>query len=465
MAVLRAPLPRCVWCLPRRPATYRGAPRDSRLHCRPAPRGMEATGSDRAVSAAPAIPLIDVTPFATWYAAHASASADASANPCPGSPAAGVVAAWRDALARFGFAHVAGHGVADGTIEAAHERAKAFFEDAPQRARDAVSARRLEDLMGAGAAQGRGYKRQGVITVAAAASAEAGGDRAPGSRTAQRPPPDYACEYIALGDGQDPPVDAVPGFAAAVQAFFDAMMRVNAMLMALTAASLGLPCDFFADSYVTPPRPGEPPKALSSLNRLRLAYYPSQAGRAPALGQLRYGEHTDWQGLTLLWQDHNVNGAPQCYGEGDRESHVPPPGGLEVAVPGVFLQEGGDAEAAPPAVSLDGCPGTATVFVPCPPQPRALTVNAGDLIEVWTNGAFKSCRHRVANPPLGSDSARLSLVLFTGPHPATPLAVLPSCSGAGPGGRAVGVHHAAAPDRPLTAGEHLAQRLRASGYG
>jgi len=93
-----------------------------------------------------------------------------------------------------------------------------------------------------------------------------------------------------------------------------------------------------------------------------------------------------------------------------------------------------------------------TVFVDCPPRPRALTVNAGDQIEVWTNGRFRSCVHRVANPPPGSDSARLSLVLFTGPRPETSLAPLPSCVSA---------------DRPAkfaatTSGAHLLAKIAAS---
>jgi len=223
--------------------------------------------------------------------------------------------------------------------------------------------------------------------------------------------------------------------------------------------------DHFADAFA----------GASWLNRLRCAYYPSQKGAAPTEGQLRYGEHTDWQAFTLLWQDH---GRTQC-----ADAVVdPPPGGLQVEVgcdAAVFAsapperrgaRPGRDCTVAAPRPrsflrAEDGrrpSPGSArslgagtrqnTVFVDCPPRPRALTVNAGDQIEVWTNGRFRSCVHRVANPPPGSDSARLSLVLFTGPRPETSLAPLPSCVSA---------------DRPAkfaatTSGAHLLAKIAAS---
>mmetsp|Transcript_34142 Transcript_34142/g.104911 ORF Transcript_34142/g.104911 Transcript_34142/m.104911 type:complete len:109 (+) Transcript_34142:691-1017(+) len=81
--------------------------------------------------------------------------------------------------------------------------------------------------------------------------------------------------------------------------------------------------DHFADAFA----------GASWLNRLRCAYYPSQKGAAPTEGQLRYGEHTDWQAFTLLWQDH---GRTQC-----ADAVVdPPPGGLRAAR-GVLRKEPG----------------------------------------------------------------------------------------------------------------------------
>ena len=80
------------------------------------------------------------------------------------------------------------------------------------------------------------------------------------------PPPDYTSEFIFLGDGDDAVVDPlVPGFDAAVQAYFDAGLGLNTVLMELTAVALGLDRGHFRAAY------GEPAPA-SWLNRLRLAY-------------------------------------------------------------------------------------------------------------------------------------------------------------------------------------------------
>ena len=247
-------------------------------------------------------------------------------------------------------------------------------------------------------------------------------------------------------------------------------------------------------------------------------------------GQLRYGAHTDWQGYTLLWQDHNVNG-PQC-----AELTNPPSGGLQVQVEVAEIPEtvamastssapsviaascnkstphnhmsrgaiGGDVDAGSSeeggqrryggdttskydsvhsAGDLDregasghGDPDPATRrrFVDCPPVARGFTVNAGDLIEVWTNGVFRSCVHRVANPTardvgdggngggnggggggggFATTDARLSLVMFTGPTPDTLLTPIPSC---------VSVDNPA-PDSPVTtAGQHLLGKIEAA---
>jgi isopenicillin N synthase-like dioxygenase len=36
------------------------------------------------------------------------------------------------------------------------------------------------------------------------------------------------------------------------------------------------------------------------------------------------------------------------------------------------------------------------------PQPGALIVNIGDLVELWTNNRWRSTPHRVSSPPLGT---------------------------------------------------------------
>ena len=89
-----------------------------------------------------------------------------------------------------------------------------------------------------------------------------------------------------------------------------------------------------------------------------------------------------------------------------------------------------------------------SMFVPCTPVPGALTVNAGDQIQILTNGIFRSCVHRVANPDPSDETARMSLVLFTGPRPDARLAPLAAL---GPPKWA-----------PTTSGDHVRAKIAAA---
>ena len=55
----------------------------------------------------------------------------------------------------------------------------------------------------------------------------------------------------------------------------------------------------------------------------------------------------------------------------------------------------------------------AGTWVDVSPVPDALVVNIGDLLEQWTNGVFKSTRHRVVNLVPGRE--RYSCAFFTSP--------------------------------------------------
>ena len=91
-------------------------------------------------------------------------------------------------------------------------------------------------------------------------------------------------------------------------------------------------------------------------------------------------------------------------------------------------------------------------FLDAPPPPKAFTVNAGDLIQCWTNDVLLSNTHRVANPPAGDGTARVCLVFFTGPHPDTIVECLPTCTD-----RERPPRHA-----PVKAGNHLIRKLDVS---
>ncbi len=188
--------------------------------------------------------------------------------------------------------------------------------------------------------------------------------------------------------------DDMPGFRETVEAYFEAGRELALRLMCLSAAALDLPEDYFAPFF-----------DKMELN-LRCVLYPDQAAPPPH-GALRYGPHTDFSGFTILKQDAA-------------------PGGLQV-------KSGED-------------------WIDVPPVPGTLVVNAGDLIQRWTNDRWISNVHRVVNPPrdLKSGTRRLSIVLFTGPNSDARIECLPGCG--------------AAKYPPILAGRHSEERMRQT-YG
>lgn len=182
-----------------------------------------------------------------------------------------------------------------------------------------------------------------------------------------------------------------------VSTYYDAIFELTQTIMRMSALALDLPEDFFRPFYVEP--------GLT----LRFVSYPDQETR-PRDGQLRYGAHHDYGGLTILRQDDA-------------------PGGLQIA-------------------DADGTWHDAT------PVAGSFVINVGDLMSRWTNGRWRSTLHRVVNPPgdLAGSSRRLSLVAFTSPNENTEITCLPTCTDA---------------DRPVQfppvrAGEYVMAKLTAS---
>jgi isopenicillin N synthase-like dioxygenase len=158
----------------------------------------------------------------------------------------------------------------------------------------------------------------------------------------------------------------LPGFRAAVLAYFDAVWGVGRALHRAFAADLGLPPGFFEDKLDRP------------MATLRLLHYPA---RPPdmAAGQMGAGEHTDYGNVTLLLTDDA--------------------GGLEVR------SRAGDWLAAPHV-------------------PGAFVCNIGDCLMRWTNDTYVSTPHRVVNP---AGRERQSVAFFLDPNPEALVACLPGC--------------------------------------
>lgn len=134
-----------------------------------------------------------------------------------------------------------------------------------------------------------------------------------------------------LGPNQWP---AVPGFATACTAWYEAVMTLGRALLHGFALALGERADVF-DAYVT-----KPP------SQLRLIHYPHDPDAVDVVG---IGAHTDYECFTIL---------------------KPTAPGLEV------LNGAGD-------------------WIDVPPRDEAFVVNIGDMLETWTNGEFVATTHRV----------------------------------------------------------------------
>jgi len=186
----------------------------------------------------------------------------------------------------------------------------------------------------------------------------------------------------------------VAGFRETVLDLHEAGARACAALVQAMALSLGAPEDFFVDKHA--------PHASTA----RFFHYPPVEHR-PNAGQLRAGSHSDYGTVTLVFQDAVE--------------------GLEALVDGEWL----------------------TV----PIVPGTVTVNVADLLSRWTNGVFRSPKHRVALPATGVKQSRYSTVFFYNPNSRVTVRCMDSCCTA---------------DRPrrfppIKAGEFLRQR-RASQY-
>lgn len=183
------------------------------------------------------------------------------------------------------------------------------------------------------------------------------------------------------------------GFRDLMCRFYGESLQAAFRLMHVLTVALDVPPDFFARCH-------------SGENvTLRLLHYPTGGIDTVAARQLGAGAHTDYGLLTLLFQD----GTP----------------GLEVE----------DAAGNWRMVAA---------------EPDTVIVNSGDLLEVWTNGRYRSTPHRV-QPRIGA-TERQSIAMFVDPDSATRVDTLASCTDANNPPRFA----------PTSAGAHLQERIEAS---
>ncbi len=174
---------------------------------------------------------------------------------------------------------------------------------------------------------------------------------------------------LRAGPNVWPPEALLPGWRGVMQAYFDACAALGMRLTRLLGAALGTPEGFF----------DEPGRFDAPQLFLRLLRYAPEAS-APAEGVFGAGAHTDYGMLTLLATD---------------------------AQPGLQIQPraGGGADHA--CADDDG-----GEWFDVAPRRGAFIVNLGDMLERWTNGAFRSTRHRVVTKAHGQE--RFSIPFFFG---------------------------------------------------
>jgi isopenicillin N synthase-like dioxygenase len=143
--------------------------------------------------------------------------------------------------------------------------------------------------------------------------------------------PDYLAGNPMLGPNAWPDL---PGFAVAVTDYYHALLGVGQQLLWAFAVALGEDPDTFSRHATKTP------------SQLRLVHYPYNPEAEDGQG---IGAHTDYECFTLL---------------------KPTAPGLEV---------------------LNG----AGEWIDVPPVPGTFVVNIGDMLELWTNGAFVATSHRV----------------------------------------------------------------------
>jgi isopenicillin N synthase-like dioxygenase len=274
-----------------------------------------------------------------------------------------VAAAFGDALENVGFATIVGHGIEESLIGATYAALREFF------------ALPMADKMRScppEQAKSRGYLPLGIESVATTLDAEAPPDLCEALVFASLArPPSLAAKAVIWPEHPVGLRDLVLRYNGAVDALGKHLVRLSALALMLDEA-------FLAGYFAVPSMV------------LRFVNYPDQPV-PPLPGQLRYGAHHDYGGLTILRQDEA-------------------PGGLEVCDAGGAWHQ-------------------------VPPSPGGFVINVGDLLSRWTNGRWRSTLHRVVNPgrELTGSTQRLSMVAFFSPNEASEITCLPSCtSGANP---------------------------------
>lgn len=182
---------------------------------------------------------------------------------------------------------------------------------------------------------------------------------------------DAAENVVADGWNQFPREEELPQFRACMDAYYERCAEVAEVLLGALGERLA------GDASAWKQLAGD------HTSFMRLNFYPQTPPESS--GSLGISRHTDAGILTVLTQD---------------------------TVPGLEVYSGSKEDRG------DGA------WEPVDPVPGALTINAGDMLQVWSNGALKAAEHRVRASARGAP--RFSIALFYNPAYASMVAPLAS---------------------------------------
>lgn len=158
-------------------------------------------------------------------------------------------------------------------------------------------------------------------------------------------PDNHPDNTVVDGFNQWPSAEELPLFRPSLEKFYAEATELAGKLMEVLAEDLKVPTTFFQGYFE------------NQTSFVRLNYYPLLGSSADPTS-LGISRHTDAGGLTLLMQDFSGVSGLEVY-SGSKE-------------------DAGDGE-----------------WVSVVPVPGSLTINTGDMLQVWSNDAYKAPEHRV----------------------------------------------------------------------
>jgi isopenicillin N synthase-like dioxygenase len=297
-----------------------------------------------------------------------------------------------DAFGRYGFAAVVDHGIDPEVIDRAYAVAEAFFSlPENEKAKTIVP----------GSAGQRGYTPDGETAKGAAA-------------------PDLKA-FFQVGRSDNVAPAQIPDFLPAMLALIHTLDPIaDQLLAAISLHEVG------NEQHL-------PAAVLGGRSLLRAIHYPPLAEQVPAFSE-RAAAHEDINFITLLL-------SARAMGQGQFNRSSVQGQGLQLKVPlnGQRAEEVASSE---------------LVWVNARVPEDALIINVGEMLQRWTNGAWRATTHRVINPSLSHPErqvSRLSLPFFV--HPRAEFSLCPHSASVA---RAGGLQHY----KSVTAEEALAERLR-----